>query len=71
MPPAAAAAATATTAPSAAPPGVLLAKLWLGRVFLVENVERAQADVRNLLFAEEDLLIGSGILGRHIRHSRG
>ena len=34
---------------------------------LVEHIERRQADVRNLLVTEEDLMIWNGVLRRNIR----
>jgi hypothetical protein len=69
----AASAATAATSPAAAapaaaatattPPSDLLACLGL-RVFLVEDVERRQADVRDFLLAEEHFVTRRNILLR-------
>ncbi len=50
------AATAATAATTTAAPGNLLARLRLGSIFLVEDIERRQAHVRNFLLAEEDFV---------------
>jgi hypothetical protein len=64
--PAAPAAATAAAA-TAATPGNFLADLRRCGIFLIEHVERRQADVRDFLLAKKDLMIRRGILRRDIR----
>jgi len=59
-----AAATGAAAAAAAAAPGNHLAELRLCGVLLVEDVERRQADIGQLFFAEEDLLTRRGVLGR-------
>ena len=60
------AATAAATTMSAAAPGQLDARLR-GVVLFVEDVERAQADVGELLLAEDHLVVGQKIWrGRHI-----
>lgn len=64
--PAAPAAATSAAA-TPATPGNFLADLRRCGIFLVEHVERRQADVRDFLLAKKDLMIRRGILRRDIR----
>lgn len=66
--PTATASATATAAATAAPPGGLFAELLGGSgLFLVEHIEGRQADIRNLLLPEEELMLRRGGLRRNIR----
>jgi hypothetical protein len=65
--PTAAAAAAATATAATAAPGGLLTKLGRCGVLLVEHIEGRQADVGNLLLAEEELMLCGGVLRRNIR----
>jgi len=56
-PAASAATASATAAAAPATPGDLFAKLRRRGVFLVEDVECRQTNVRDLLFTEKDFVI--------------
>jgi hypothetical protein len=67
--PATAAATPATTAPATTAPGDFLA-LWRC-IFLVEHIERRQADVEDFFFTERDDLTRSGILRLDIRNRPG
>ena len=69
-------AATATSAASAAAAtsaatGHLLTEPRSAGVLLVENEERSQADVGDLLLAESKSRARRGILRRHVRHRTG
>ncbi len=64
----AAPAATAAAATASAPPrSDFLAERRLDGIFLVEYVERRQADVRDFLLAKKDFMIRRGALRRNIR----
>ncbi len=60
-------AATASTAAASATPGKFFAYARCRGVFLVEDVERRQADVGNLLLTEKDFVMRQGILRRYVR----
>jgi type IV secretory pathway TrbL component len=64
---ASAASATAAAPAAAAASGQPLAQPRRARRFLVEDVKRPQADVRDLFFTESNLGRRSGITGRHVR----
>jgi hypothetical protein len=66
-----AAAATAAMAATAATASRKLqhAALECGAVFLVEDIERRQADIRDFLFSEADLVTLRSVV--HRRHIRG
>src|ERR1044071_7394101 len=65
-----AATAAATTATSAAAAGHLLTQRRL-EVLLVKDIERAEADVGDLLLGESEPRARRGILRRHVRHRTG
>jgi hypothetical protein len=65
--PAAAAASASMAASAASPVGKLYAGPGCSGVFLVEDIERCQADVRDFLLTESDLVTHSGVLSRYIR----
>jgi hypothetical protein len=66
-PAASAAAASAAAASAPAAGSDLLAELSLCGIFLVKDVERRQADVRNFLVTEKDFVSWGGVLRRDIR----
>ena len=59
--PATASAASPATAPAASPPGKFFADLGRSGVLLVEDIERRQADVRELLLTESDFVTRCGV----------
>jgi hypothetical protein len=65
--PAAPAAATSAAATAATPGSYFLADLRRCGIFLVEHIERRQADVRDFLLAKKDLMFRRGVLRRDIR----
>src|SRR5262249_43051735 len=69
--PASSAPSTAAAAAAAGPRGLLYAELGFASVFLVEDVERGQADVGHFLFAEKDLVTLRCVLGRRVRRRAG
>ena len=64
-------AAPAAAATSAAATGHLLTEPRCAGILLVENEERSQADVGDLLLAESESRARRGILRRHVRHRTG
>ena len=71
--PASAAAATASAAAAAAPAtsiGDLHARFRGRGIFLVEDIERRQADVREFFFAQRDFVARCNLLQRHVRSGR-
>ena len=64
-------AAPAAAATSAAATGHLLTEPRCAGILLVENEERSQADVGDLLLAESKSRARRGILRRHVRHRTG
>ena len=60
-------AASAASATAAASPGKLYGGLGCSDIFLVEDIERSQADIRDFLFTESYFVARCGVLRRRIR----